>query len=185
MYLYWANASMWLAWLVYWFVAALFVSSRKFTEGHFSRLLHTIPLGIGFWLIFHGGGASVVGRLVKSPLIRWVGTALAVFGLSFTVWARVHLGKYWSGIITLKEDHKLIRTGPYQLVRHPIYTGFVVAALGSALAIGTGDALIGFGLILAALVFKIHREEAVLIHEFGDEYRVFQTEVAALLPFVW
>ena len=92
-----------------------------------------IPLGAGFWLIFHSDKPYFAGWLYDSPAIGWTGTALTAAGLLFTVWARTHLGKYWSGIITLKQVHKLIRTGPYRIVRHPIYTGFLTAALGSAI----------------------------------------------------
>lgn len=179
------NGCAWLAWVAYWYLAAMFVNRTKSSEGYAQRLLHMLPMGIGFFLIFHDQRSALVGgqRLVSEP-VRWFGTALTVGGLLFAIWARVHLGRYWSGIITLKQDHKLIRTGPYQFVRHPIYTGFVAAALGSALVIGTADALVGFPFILAACLFKIRREEAVLTREFGDEYRAFQREVATLVPFL-
>jgi protein-S-isoprenylcysteine O-methyltransferase Ste14 len=185
MSLFATNSVLWLSWLAYWIVAARFVSARKFTEGRWLRLLHTLPMGAGFWLIFHRGAGYFGGRLYDNLAMRGLGTALTLGGLLFTVWARIHLGKYWSGIITLKKDHQLIRTGPYQYVRHPIYTGFVTAALGSALVAGTTDAWIGFPLILLACLIKIRREEFVLTNEFGNEYRRFKNEVAALVPFVF
>jgi protein-S-isoprenylcysteine O-methyltransferase Ste14 len=176
------NAGLWLAWLVYWYVSARFVSARKFTEGRGWHWLHMLPMSGGFWLIFHGGEGYFGGRIYESFSARCLGTGLTAAGLALTVWARIHLGKYWSGIITLKHDHKLIRTGPYQFVRHPIYTGLLTAALGSAMTVATVDAWIGFSLILLACLIKIQREEALLIREFGDEYRRFQNDVAALVP---
>lgn len=184
MSLFAVNSVLWLLWLAYWLVAARFVSARKFTEGRWLRLLHSLPMGAGFWLIFHGGGGYFGGRVYDSLTLRCFGTALTGGGLLFTVWARVHLGKYWSGIITLKKDHRLIRTGPYQYVRHPIYAGLLTAALGSALVAGTADAWTGFLLVLFACLIKIRREELVLTNEFGDEYRRFKKEVAILIPYV-
>jgi protein-S-isoprenylcysteine O-methyltransferase Ste14 len=99
--------------------------------------------------------------------------------------ARIHLGKYWSGVITLKEGHRLIRSGPYRLARHPIYTGFLTANLGTAITASSGDAFLGFALILVAFLIKIHREEKVLAGEFGDEYTRFRREVAALVPMLY
>ena len=110
---------------------------------------------------------------------------MTVLGLLFTVWGRIHLGRYWSGMVTLKEGHRLIRTGPYALVRHPLYTGFLRGGAGSALAARTVDAAIGFALLLAAYLVKLRREETLLTREFGDEYLRFKREVPALVPFTW
>jgi protein-S-isoprenylcysteine O-methyltransferase Ste14 len=119
-----------------------------------------------------------------SLVIEVLGTVLTILGLCFTVWARVHLGRYWSGIITLKQGHRLIRTGPYQLTRHPIYTGLLAAVLGTAIAASTGDAFVGFVVFTAAYVVKARREEALLTREFGDEYTRFKQEVPTLVPLV-
>jgi len=106
-------------------------------------------------------------------------------GCLFGVWARVHLGRYWSGIITLKEGHKLITTGPYRIVRHPIYTGWLAAALGTALTAGTSVGFLCVALLTISFVIKLRREEKLLTSEFGDEYRRFKQAVPkALIPFV-
>ena len=86
--------------------------------------------------------------------------------------------------ITLKHGHELIRSGPYRIVRHPIYTGFTSAALGTAITATTGDALVGFALLLASCLVKIRREERFLTAEFGDTYRRFQAEIPMLVPFL-
>src|SRR6478609_8569786 len=122
-------AVLWITWALYWFVAAQFVNAAKSSEGVLLRLTHTVPLAIGFLLMFHQAPhAFIYGPLHHAAPLRWPGVALTGAGLLFSVWARVHLGKYWSGIITLKEGHELIRTGPYQHVRHPLYTGFLSAS---------------------------------------------------------
>src|SRR6185436_16107851 len=102
---------MWLAWVAYWYIAAIGASRRKFTEGVLARLMHVLPLGFGMYLIFRGSRAgSLSQHLYDLDQARWIGVALTAAGLMFAVWARVHLGRHWSGIITLKTDHELIRT---------------------------------------------------------------------------
>jgi len=176
----------WITWLAYWLWAARNTQATKSSEGMLGRMQHLVPLLVGFVLIFHWPDHNLVlGRWHRQPLVGYVGLAMTVLGLLFTVWGRIHLGRYWSGMVTLKEGHRLIRTGPYALVRHPLYTGFLFAVAGTALASGTVDAAIGFAIILVAYLVKIWREEALLTKEFGDEYLRFQREVPALVPFTW
>jgi protein-S-isoprenylcysteine O-methyltransferase Ste14 len=175
----------WLTWLAYWLWAARNTQATKSSEGVLGRLQHLVPLLIAFFLIFHSPTQNLVyGRWHDRQSLGYVGLALTVLGLLFTAWGRVHLGRYWSGMVTLKEGHRLIRTGPYALVRHPLYTGFLLAAAGSALAAETVDAAVGFALILVAYLVKLRREETLLTREFGDEYLRFKREVPALVPFV-
>jgi protein-S-isoprenylcysteine O-methyltransferase Ste14 len=126
----------------------------------------------------------IYGLLLHRVAWKVAGVGLTFAGMAFMVWARVHLGRYWSGYVTLKEGHRLIRTGPYALVRHPIYTGFLTAALGSALVAGSGDAFVGLVLIFIAFVLKIPREEAILKREFGEEFEQFARDIPRLIPFV-
>lgn len=176
----------WLAWMIYWFVAARSVSRRKFTESGISQLMHSLPLGLGMWLIFRGAGIPELRyHLYSIEELRWAGVALTAIGLLFSVWARVHLGRNWSGVVTLKADHKLIRTGPYRYVRHPIYTGLLIAAMGSAMVANTLEAVFGVGLVLVAFLIKMRHEERLLTQEFGDDYRAFKSEVSALVPYVY
>jgi protein-S-isoprenylcysteine O-methyltransferase Ste14 len=120
---------------------------------------------------------------VDSRVVQWVGEIVTLCGLSFAVLARIHLGRYWSGRITLKKGHKLIRSGPYRHVRHPIYAGFLAGLLGSCLTAGTLIGSIGFMTVLGAYFVKIVREEKTLTDAFGDEYLRFKNEVPALIPF--
>ena len=149
------------------------------------RLQHLLPIYFGFFLIFHGNIHGLVkGHWNHQTAVQYCGSAITAVGLLIAVWARVHLGRYWSGIITLKEGHRLIRTGPYRLVRHPVYTGLLIAVIGSAMAVGTWDALIGIAVILLAFIFKLRREESLLTGEFGEEYLAFKRETPALVPFL-
>jgi protein-S-isoprenylcysteine O-methyltransferase Ste14 len=177
------NGWIWITWFAYWVGAAYFVNSTKASEGALGRAQHLVPLLLGFFLIFHDPKwALLPGRLRHGDALGYAFDALTAAGLLFAVWGRLHLGKYWSGIITLKEGHRLIRTGPYRLVRHPLYTGFITAVLGSALVAATTDAAAGLVIIVAAYVVKLRREEALLTKEFGEEYARFKREVPALVP---
>jgi protein-S-isoprenylcysteine O-methyltransferase Ste14 len=176
----------WLVWASYWILARRFVKTTKSTEGAGLGMLHVIPLAVGIYLIFHGSASGVLWwPLYVSPLLQWVGVAMTVFGLLFAVWSRLHLGRNWSAMVTLKEGHELVRSGPYRFVRHPLYTGFLTALVASAVVAETGDAFIGVAIIIVAYLVKMGREEKVLTLEFGEKYRTYTHDVARLVPFVY
>ena len=172
---------------VYWIAISRSVNKTASSESALFRASHLIPLALGFILTFmpHLIGLNRHYYIEDNSFIEISGTVLTLIGLLFAVWGRRHLGKYWSGIITLKEGHMLIRTGPYRLVRHPLYTGFLGGALGSAVTAHTYEAAFGFWLILIAYIVKIHREERLLTQKFGDEYLSFKREVKTLIPFIF
>jgi protein-S-isoprenylcysteine O-methyltransferase Ste14 len=114
-----------------------------------------------------------------------VGLALVLAGLGFTVVARVWLGRNWSGMVTLKQDHELIRSGPYALVRHPIYSGLLLALIGTAIVVGRWRALIALVLFLVGILLKMRKEEQFMAEAFGDAYARYRGEVAALVPFLF
>jgi protein-S-isoprenylcysteine O-methyltransferase Ste14 len=177
---------LWLIWVVYWFIVGRSVKATKLKESRLLRMQHVIPLVIGFWLIFHHRHAGIFwGQLYESRPVQLAGIAMVAGGLLFAIWARVHLGRNWSRIVTLKQGHELIRSGPYRFVRHPIYTGYLTAVLGTAIVAETGDALVGFAIILVALLFKMGREETFMTREFGDEYQEYKQRAARLVPFVY
>ena len=113
-----------------------------------------------------------------------IGVALLALGLAFSVWARRHLGRNWSAHVVVKEDHALIRTGPYRHVRHPIYTGILLAMLGMAVAIGEWRTLVGFAFMVLSFAMK-SREEESRMRETFPEYGEYERGTAALIPFVY
>jgi protein-S-isoprenylcysteine O-methyltransferase Ste14 len=115
----------------------------------------------------------------------YAGLAITVIGLGFAVWARLHIGRNWDALVALKENHQLVRTGPYAIVRHPIYSGFILATLGTAIAQGDVGGLVSTALIAIAWGYKSRVEEAFMIEAFGAEYEQYRREVRALVPFVW
>ena len=139
--------SLWLAWCFYWLVASLRTKPTRRQEGLASRASHIVPLLLGVLLLSFPRLAGPWLRVrVLPPAYAWfwVGFCCVALGLGFSVVARVWLGGNWSGTVTLKQGHELIRTGPYRFVRHPIYTGLLLAVLGSAIAIGEWRGLLGF-----------------------------------------
>ncbi|HSY46952.1 MAG TPA: isoprenylcysteine carboxylmethyltransferase family protein [Steroidobacteraceae bacterium] len=177
---------LWLAWALYWIVSAANSKTTRRRESLGSRLAHILPLILGGVLL--AGNAlpwrGLHDRLwPRSLTAYWIGVALLAAGLAFTVWARVHLGRNWSGSVTVKEGHELIRSGPYRYVRHPIYTGLLAALLGSAIASGTVRAVLGLLIIAAALLRKLRVEERFMRETFPGEYQRYSEQTPALIPF--
>jgi len=114
----------------------------------------------------------------------WLGATLTVAGLLFAVWARVHLGRNWSSSVTIKQGHELITTGPYAVVRHPIYTGILAGFLGMAIAISQVRGFIVLVLILIAFWLKLRMEEQWMRSQFGETYATYARQTAALVPYL-
>jgi protein-S-isoprenylcysteine O-methyltransferase Ste14 len=117
-----------------------------------------------------------------SPSIGKFGVTVTVVGIAFAIWARWHLGENWSATVTLKEGHELISSGPYRYIRHPIYSGMLVAFVGTALALGEYRALISVGIVLVAFYTKAKKEERFLTQEFGEKFREHSRRTGMFLP---
>lgn len=184
---YRAVALLWCAWALYWLVAAVGNKPTARREAPLARLAYVLPLLAGGVLIgtprAPWAGWLALRLWPHSPAPPRIGLALVVAGLAFAVWARVHLGRNWSGVVTVKEGHELIRSGPYAHVRHPIYTGLIAAVLGTAVISGTVRAAVGFAIIAISLTVKSRIEERFMRETFGDQYARYRAEVPALVPF--
>jgi protein-S-isoprenylcysteine O-methyltransferase Ste14 len=181
-------SALWLAWALYWLISAFSNKTTARRESLASRLAYVLPLLAGGALLLgphhHLSWAWLDERLWPRSLAPyWLGVALIAAGLGFAVWARVHLGRNWSGSVTVKEGHELIRTGPYALVRHPIYTGLCAAVLGTAIASGTVRAALGCAIIVVSFLYKLRLEEAFMLETFPQEYPRYAAAVPRLIPF--
>jgi protein-S-isoprenylcysteine O-methyltransferase Ste14 len=125
-------------------------------------------------------------QLIAGGWVRyWIGVVVLASGLGFTVWARRVLGRNWSGRIAIKQGQQLVRAGPYRWIRHPIYSGGLIAVLGSAVASGTVSGFLGLALACAALGHKVRIEERWLTREFGDQYAQYRRSSWMFLPYVF
>jgi protein-S-isoprenylcysteine O-methyltransferase Ste14 len=179
--------TLWLGWAAYWWALSRRVKIAVRREPLPSRLLHIGPLLLAALLLsVPGRSLPVLGErlLPQGAWPFWAGSALTAGGLLFAVWARRQLGGNWSGTVTIKQDHELITSGPYGIVRHPIYTGLLLAFAGSALARGDGCGVLALMLAFWALWRKLRLEERWLRDEFGDSFQVYRRRVAALVPFL-
>ena len=179
-------ACLWLAWLSYWWLSARDVKPARWREPVASQLTHRVPLILGALLYPALSWFPMLSRRFL-PLGRFfpiLGMLLVAGGLGFSVWARRHLGRNWSASVVVKEDHALIRTGPYRRVRHPIYTGILLAFLGMTLTIGEWRALIGLALVVASFVRKGQVEEERMRETFA-EYAQYERETSALVPYIY
>ena len=120
----------------------------------------------------------------SSVATAWLGLGLTVAGIGFALWARVFLGRNWSGRVTIKQEHELIQSGPYAIVRHPIYSGFLLAILGTALVEGQLRSLLALPLATLGWWLKLRLEESFMAQQFGTAYLDYKRRVKALVPFV-
>jgi protein-S-isoprenylcysteine O-methyltransferase Ste14 len=179
--------TLWILWLAYWVVAARATHETRRREGFGSRLSHYGPLIAGGLCL---GVPNILGAELEQSFhaatFTWpvLANALVVIGLGFSALARAWLGRNWSAEVTVKEGHELVRSGPYALVRHPIYAGMLLALAGTALMVGKWRALIGLALVVVALLRKLTVEERFMTEQFGEVYAHYRAEVPALIPFL-
>jgi protein-S-isoprenylcysteine O-methyltransferase Ste14 len=178
---------LWLVWLIYWGLSARDVKPSKWHESLGSQLRWRAPLILaGIILAAPRWLPRVLTRrfLPASGVLPPIGAVLVAAGLGLAVWARRHLGRNWSAQVQVKEDHSLIRTGPYRRVRHPIYTGILLAFLGMALAIGEWRGVVAVLFAIGSFAMKAKVEERQMLSVF-PEYDHYRRESAALIPFVY
>ena len=179
---------LWLAIFVLWAITGVTSKQTVQSRSEASSRIAVWVVWLAWWLLLtHGFGNETLSiRFVPTTAAAsWLGLMITVVGLALSVWARFQIGRNWSGLIEVKEGHLLIRTGPYAIVRHPIYSGFMLATLGTAIAFGEISGLIAFVLILVAWGYKARLEETAMTEQFGAEYESYRSKVKGLIPFVW
>ena len=180
-------ALIWLAWVVSWVVAAFWSGRTKAHVPTWDSWVYRLPILLGAIFLM-----PLTARVLGAAPLYNVGTLgtyllalVTVGGISFTWWARIHLGRFWSNAITHKEDHRIIDTGPYGMVRHPIYTGLIIGMLATGLAVGTWTAILGALFVSFGEWQKARMEEGFLSVELGQEaYRNYSRRVPMIVPFL-
>jgi protein-S-isoprenylcysteine O-methyltransferase Ste14 len=175
---------LWILFGLYWLVSALNRKKTKRRESWVQRLAYVLPLFAAFYLLLHYSGHTWLGtRFVPDTRsVEWLGVVIMAAGVAIAFWARFHLGANWSGVVTLKQDHELIRTGPYRTIRHPIYTGILLAFLGNAVEVGQVRGLLGLLIIWLSFYVKARREESFLVQEFGPRFDEHSQHTGMFLP---
>ncbi len=175
-------AALWIGFVGYWAVAARQAAPTASAESAASRTIHRWLLNLSLALLF----VPVPGLRVRWIPLAWplVATGLVVQALGFLLaaWARRHLGRHWSGAVTVAVDHQLVRSGPYRVLRHPIYTAMFVMYLGICLVSGEAHALVGLAVLAVAYGRKIPLEERTLEQTFGSAYQDYRRTSWALIP---
>ncbi|WP_072315582.1 methyltransferase family protein [Sinomicrobium oceani] len=128
-----------------------------------------------------------IGRIVisRNAVVEIIGLILCISGVFIAIWSRLLLGWNWSGGVSAKKGHELIDSGPYALVRHPIYTGFITGVIGTCLVMGSLSGIIVTVLYTLGLFGKIDKEEKLLCNIFGDSYLDYRKRTYKLIPFIW
>jgi protein-S-isoprenylcysteine O-methyltransferase Ste14 len=180
--------------LLYLLLAAVWLGSLPFVKRTIhkqsisSHLQQTVVFTVGLYLLF---GSPTTPNWFNQPVftvtfpIVLAGFGLAISGIGLSIWARLILGENWSSTPTIKQNHALIVTGPYRVVRHPIYAGFLIALLGSALQHGLIRSFLAVLTCVVGLYLKVSVEEEFMVHRFGEAYLHYRRNVSALVPFLF
>lgn len=147
--------------------------------------LARLPVWLGF-VLFIAAWVYPFGPVLirRAGFSNGVAVAICVLGLAVAIWARKTLGADWSQDVELKQGHRLVDSGPYRLMRHPIYTGHLLMGLGTAIASGLLVAFVGFASLGVGFWIKLNQEEQLLLRGFADEYPAYRERVKALIPYV-
>jgi protein-S-isoprenylcysteine O-methyltransferase Ste14 len=180
-------ALIWLAWVISWVVASFWSGRTKTHVQTAASLVYRLPILLGAILLSPWTAAVLGEHRLYDPgnAGTYVLAAVVLLGVSFTWWARIHLGRFWSNAITHKEGHRIVDTGPYGLVRHPIYTGLILAILATGVAVAMWTSLLGALLISFGQWRKARMEESFLRIKMGpDAYASYSRRVPMIVPFI-
>ena len=180
--------ALWLFWLAYWIASAVFERATNRAKETRRRVRGTGYLFIVLLLFMLSplGFTGVFGMMFYFPSagLKAFGLLLTASGVGLGIWARRRLGSNWSAVPALKEGHTLVTTGPYSLVRHPIYTGILTGLVGSAIVLGTYGSLVAMGLSVLIVVIRVRQEEGLLREQFGQEYDDYRKRSKAIVPWL-
>lgn len=178
---------LWAGFFIYWWTSALLNwTPFKRAPSRFGFLTTmAVPAGVILVAFALVAPDLYTARVLPGLLpVAITGLLVTILGIGFAVWARVHLGKNWSSRPAIHENHTITRTGPYAIVRHPIYTGILTGILGTAIATGALLAFVTLFVIFVLFLIKIRMKEQFLLEEFGEDYERYRGEVRALVPWL-
>ena len=179
----------WLVVLAYWFISGIGLKKVQNQEPFLKRFVqYWLPIMITIYLLGPGewfGHTWFRQNFVEhTNLVGMIGLSISILGGIVACWARYMLGKNWSLSIQQKENHELIQSGIYKVIRHPIYTGLLLLFIGNAIIVGDNRAIIAIILVFVALWLKLRKEEKLLTDVFGNQYTTYKSHTKALIPFI-
>ena len=181
-----ASFGLWIAFTFYWSRASIGDSTIARSESRGSRFIHEVLVNMAFLLLFLQLFPHITGFALRLLPASWIlttaGLVLQIAMFILAIWARLHLGRHWRGVIAILGNHQLIRSGPYRLVRHPIYTAILGMFVATAMVSGGLYALLGVVFATVAYWRKVRIEEHYLHQAFGEEYAEYSRITRALIP---
>ena len=179
----------WLIFVVYWIISFKKLNKDAYSRATFAKIMILLFIVICFSFIylllsFFGFGFGLFPGKSTADIIRFNGTLICVLGIFLSIWSRNTIGPNWSGKVTTKKSHELVKDGPYKLIRHPIYAGFLLAFLGTALTIGELSVFLFFLFCIFVLWIKIKFEESILCEKFPKTYPLYQKRTKKLIPYI-
>jgi protein-S-isoprenylcysteine O-methyltransferase len=178
----WLIYAFWLIVIVYLTVTA--AGAKQDTKPHWSSSLAVMFAMIAAFVLPHVPIFSFVNFAPVNPFISSIGTIICLAGWIFFVWARQSLGKNWSGNVSAKKDHELVTSGPYRYIRHSMYTGGLIACIGSAIVVG-GPFIFFLAFLTPIFIWRTGAEDKLMTRQFPNEYPDYMKRTKALIPFVW
>jgi protein-S-isoprenylcysteine O-methyltransferase Ste14 len=176
---------LWTLFIVVWTLAWLRTKRTQQRAPFGSRLLYGIPVVLASWLLFSDNVpfAWLQSRIIaRNIFIETSAASLTALGIALAIWARVYIGQNWSSAVTIKVGHELIRTGPYAWVRHPIYSGLLLAMIGTALARREPRGFLAIVVLWLGFWIKSRMEEQFMHKTFGPEYEAYTRSTGTLIP---
>lgn len=168
-----------------WLVGLAFTKRTVRSQPIGQRIFQMALVLFGFLLLgsqYMRGGWLGRNFMTTTSATESIGVAITIAGCLFAIWARITIGSNWSGRATVKAGHELIVKGPYAIARHPIYTGILIGAIGTGLAMAQWRCLLGFALIALVFAAKIGQEEKLMMQTFPEAYPRYRQQVKALIP---
>jgi protein-S-isoprenylcysteine O-methyltransferase Ste14 len=173
----------WIVFIVFWLVSAF--NAKKYVHrgswGMGIRIL--IAIAIVVLLQFPSTRDFLLQQQFTSAAVQWLGVVLCACGVAFAIWARVYLGRNWGMPMSLKQNAELVTTGPYAYVRHPIYTGMILAMLGTTLVIVWW--IVALVCFFVYFIYAARTEEKIMTNEFPNQYPDYMKRSKMLIPFVF
>lgn len=176
--------ALWTIWGASWWIAALWIGKRVTVAPSRSFSGQLLIAFAGYGALFVEAPRVRHPLWVVPPWFGWGMVALVGGGLALSWWARIHLGALWAAGIVRREGHRIVDSGPYALVRHPIYTAIITGAIGLAAVKATPLSLVGAMLLALGFGLKAKVEERFLGAELGEaDYAAYRARVPMLVPF--